>query len=441
MEVHFKALGRDLWRIVMEGYVILDPKNKSNDDDKNEKLNDRALSVLYNALALSEFNRVKGLEKANEIWEKLMEIYEGTSTVKEAKLYVHKGKFNEFTMKKDEDVSTMFNWLNDIVNELRCLDFNVTNKDFSHKFLRCLPEKYETIVILLVRTNLNKMTLTEVLGEVQPHDLFKQSQKEVQGQSMSAEKKNIALKAKATQEENDDENQEINSDEEMTLIVNGLKRIMKKKKFGKTGRSSKKNPFEGKDCFNCGEIGHISINCPNKKEDKYGKKKDKKSVPKRKKYYKKEKNGQAYFVEWDSDASSDEDGDDKPSRGLVGVAIKEAPSLFSKPYCLMAKGESKVIIDEDDDDYDSDNDDTALSYNDLVAMVIKSDDKLRMERSKLRALEVKNVSLQNSFEELKTTHENLKISQETLNTSWGTLKEKHEELKEAHNSLLAQEVK
>jgi hypothetical protein len=64
-----------------------------------------------------------------------------------------------------------------------------------------------------------------------------------------------------------------------------------------------------------------------------------------------------------------------------------------------------------------------------------------MERSKLRDLEVKNISLQNSFEELKTTHENLKISHETLNTSWGTLKEKHEELKEAHNSLFAQEVK
>jgi hypothetical protein len=166
MEIHFKALGRHLWRIVMEGYVILDHKNKTDDDDKNEKLNDRGLSVLYNALALSEFNRVKGPEKANEIWEKLMEIYEGTSTVKEAKLYVYKGKFNEFNMKKDEDVSTMFNRLNDIVNEHRCLDFNVKNKDFPHKFLRCLPEKYETIVTLLVRTDLNKMNHTEVLGEV-----------------------------------------------------------------------------------------------------------------------------------------------------------------------------------------------------------------------------------------------------------------------------------
>jgi hypothetical protein len=186
----------------MEGYVILDHKTKSDQDDKNEKLNDRALSVLYNALPLSEFNRVKGLEKANKIWGKLMEIYEGTYTIKEAKLYVYKGKFNEFTMKKDEDVSTMFNRLNDIVNELKCLDFDVSNKDFSHKFLVCLPEKYETIVTLLVRSDLSKMTPTKVLGEVQTHELFKQPQKKVQGQSMNEEKKNIALNAKATQEEN-----------------------------------------------------------------------------------------------------------------------------------------------------------------------------------------------------------------------------------------------
>jgi hypothetical protein len=53
---------------------------------------------------------------------------------------------------------------------------------------------------------------------------------------MSEEKKNIALKAKATQEENDDENQEMDSDEEMALIVKGLKRIIKNKKFGKMGQ-------------------------------------------------------------------------------------------------------------------------------------------------------------------------------------------------------------
>jgi hypothetical protein len=80
------------------------------------------------------------------------------------------------------------------------------------------------------------MTPTEVLGEVLTHDLFKQSQNEVQGQSTSEKKKNIALMAKVTQEEEESENQEIDSDEEMALIVKGLKRIMNKKKFGKKGQ-------------------------------------------------------------------------------------------------------------------------------------------------------------------------------------------------------------
>ena len=91
-----------MWRIVQDGYVILDPDHLTQLDTDNIKYNNQALSVLYNALSLSEFNRVKGLEQANKIWEKLMEIYEGTSTVEEAKLYLYKGKFNEFTMKKDE---------------------------------------------------------------------------------------------------------------------------------------------------------------------------------------------------------------------------------------------------------------------------------------------------------------------------------------------------
>jgi hypothetical protein len=38
-------------------------------------------------------------------------------------------------MKKEEDISTMFNRMNDIVNELKCLDFDVTNKTSLISFL------------------------------------------------------------------------------------------------------------------------------------------------------------------------------------------------------------------------------------------------------------------------------------------------------------------
>ena len=135
MTSYLKALNRKIWRIVNDGYVILDEKKLTPLDEENDLLNDQAMNVLFSALDVSEFNRVKGLTNANEIWKKLMEIHEGTSSVKDAKLYVLKGKFSDFAMKKEESVAEMFNRLNDIVNDLKGLEFDVPDEDFSHKFL------------------------------------------------------------------------------------------------------------------------------------------------------------------------------------------------------------------------------------------------------------------------------------------------------------------
>ena len=140
MSAHLKAMSKKLWRVVSDGYVILDSKNLTPLDEENEIQNDQVVNVLFSALDVSEFNRVKSLTNANDIWKKLMEIHEGTSNVKEAKLYVLKGKFSEFAMKKDESVAEMFNRLNDIVNKLKGLGFEVPDVDFNHKFLRVLSK-------------------------------------------------------------------------------------------------------------------------------------------------------------------------------------------------------------------------------------------------------------------------------------------------------------
>lgn len=49
------------------------------------------------------------------------------------------------------------------------------------------------------------------------------------------------------------------------------------------------------------------------------------------------------------DEFSDSNSDDKPSsskKGLAGVTIKKALSLFSTPHCLMEKGDHKVTNNE-----------------------------------------------------------------------------------------------
>jgi hypothetical protein len=155
------------------------------------------------------------------------------------------------------------------------------------------------------------------------------------------------------------------------------------------------------------------MNCPSKKnKSKDGDDK------KKKKFYHKKRDVKAYLVEWDPDASSDDD-DDSSSKLNAGIAIKEAPSLFSSPHCLMAKGDAKVKIiidlnDIDDDDDIDDLDDDGYSYDDLVRMLGEADDYMHKEKEKFRTLKELYKNLQVYFEELKISHNNLKETCESL---------------------------
>jgi hypothetical protein len=73
-------------------------------------------------------------------------------------------------MKEDGSVPEMFHRLQVFVNDLKALWEEVKDKDFSHKFLRCLPSRFGTLVIILVRSALDTMTPNQVLGDVMTDD-------------------------------------------------------------------------------------------------------------------------------------------------------------------------------------------------------------------------------------------------------------------------------
>jgi hypothetical protein len=43
-------MSRKIWRIINDGYVILDEKNLTALDEENELLNDQAVNLLFSAL-------------------------------------------------------------------------------------------------------------------------------------------------------------------------------------------------------------------------------------------------------------------------------------------------------------------------------------------------------------------------------------------------------
>jgi hypothetical protein len=215
---------------------------------------------------------------------KLIEAHESTLNVKSAKLFICKDKFEKFALLPNEELKDNFSHLNNIMNELKDLKFDVPDVDISHKFLRALSPKYETIVTLLVRSNLKTISPSEVLGEILTHDIFKQSQEELHDNLNKDKKKIVTFKAKT-------------SNDDIALMV---KKFMKKNAIkvalAKITNLIARILLPRRSAFKCGEMGHISTNCKNKDEDNSNKKKfeDKKKLFKK---YNKKKNGKTCYVE------------------------------------------------------------------------------------------------------------------------------------------------
>ena len=120
------------------------------------------------------------------------ELFEGTQAVKGAKTYILKEKFSSFKMKEDESVPEMFHRLQVLVNDLKALGEELKDKDFSHKFLRCLPSRFGTLVTILVRSGLDTMTPNQVLGDVMIDDTYRDDdEKEEKKEKKDDKKKSI----------------------------------------------------------------------------------------------------------------------------------------------------------------------------------------------------------------------------------------------------------
>ena len=93
------------------------------------------------------FEQIKDYERANGVWKRLEETYEGTPKVKSAKLYILNDKLTSFKMKEDESIPEMFHRLQVIVNDLKALWEKIKNDDVSYQFLMCLPPRFWNVEI------------------------------------------------------------------------------------------------------------------------------------------------------------------------------------------------------------------------------------------------------------------------------------------------------
>jgi hypothetical protein len=113
-----------------------------------------------------------------------------------------KDKFASFKMKDDESIPEMFYRLQVIVNDLKGLGEKIEDKDFSHKFLMCLPKKFATLRRMIFREGLDKVKPTNVLGDIMTDAQYNDDEDEVEEKKETKVKqeKPIAFKASSSKE-------------------------------------------------------------------------------------------------------------------------------------------------------------------------------------------------------------------------------------------------
>ena len=164
MTTYIKSINRKVWKVVEIKIEIANEEAPTITEEVLLQNNDIALSAIHDAIGERTFEQIKNLEIAHDAWKKLEESFEGTQVMKGAKAYILKEKFASFKIKDDESVPEMFHRLQLLVNDLKALGKEVKDNDFSHKFLRCLPSRFGTLVSILVRSDLDTMTPNHVLG-------------------------------------------------------------------------------------------------------------------------------------------------------------------------------------------------------------------------------------------------------------------------------------
>jgi len=407
MASYLEAVGLDVWRVTKEGTKPLSrPANPTKADEKEIHFNVIARNALFGSLSIVVLNRVYSLSSADEIWQTLKALHDGTSDVKEQKLGLVRSALNSFTMLPNELANDMYSCLNVIVNEFNSIgDTKLSDADVARKIIEVLPShKYVSITTYLLNQDLSTMTPTKVLGKIiafehyhkigQDTSSSKSLALTIHGEKKMEKGKSKKEASSSSSEEEDEDSDEddqaqcssSNDDEEIAMLIKRMDKALKKLNSKgipitiediEYNRQRKKERKGG--CFGCGEKGHFMDSCPTiAKEEKKRHKLKKKEKERRERH-----KALISIGKW-VDVSSDEDHHKKHSHKSTS---RKSSSTSHK--CLMAKGKSDV---SDDDD--------APSYDELVSLV-------REQRVAIIGLKCKNKSLKDQLASSSTNYEEL----------------------------------
>jgi hypothetical protein len=171
MRTYIMALGADVWDVVETGYVK--PVVLANKDDKLEfSFNAKAMNAILSELAEAQFVKVMHLGTAKEMWDKLINSYEGNEKVMDAKLQTYRIQFEQLKMKENETIGKYFLRIEELVNAMKALGETIGEPSLVRKILRSLPDRFNPKVSAIEELNdLKTLQFDQLLGTLTAYEM------------------------------------------------------------------------------------------------------------------------------------------------------------------------------------------------------------------------------------------------------------------------------
>lgn len=346
METYLQSIDYDLWHIVSSGpyvakhvingvEVIKTYEAYDENDKKMLSKNAKAKYALICGLDRDIFKNIEQASTAYDMWKMLEVTHQGTSAMKETKIQIYSTQYENFKMKSDETIANMYTRFTTITNGLNSLGKVLTQKDMVTKILRSLTKAYQGKVVAIQEAkDLSTLPLEELIGSLMNHEIFMSAQEE---EEVEKKKKTIAFKSSSSHAISEEDEESLCSDmEDLALFSKKYKKFMKfKKNFGKKPqRGSYSKERKSKDdppiCFECKKPGHMKMDCPMRKKNKY--------------------KGRAMLADW---LNSDEEDSEEEGKNEVAN------------MCMMALDDGVSISNQNDCDSENDDDNLDMSYDEL----------------------------------------------------------------------------
>lgn len=171
MKAYLRAF--DLWEAVESGRdppplranpTIAQIKQHSDDTAKKYK----ALSAIHTAVSDTIFTRIMACETAKEAWDKLKEEFQGSDRTRQMQVLNLRREFEVLRMKESETVKDYIDRLMKVVNQIRLLGEELTERRIVEKVFVSVPERFESKVSSLEDSkDISQLTVTEVVNALQ----------------------------------------------------------------------------------------------------------------------------------------------------------------------------------------------------------------------------------------------------------------------------------